>query len=83
MSNTKTIAEEMENIGRDGRLVTEALYHLCNLKKAGYITGGTINMTEAGMKLGQAIAEANEFTQDELSAAALLVMQETGGVKHG
>lgn len=77
---TTTVEEEMERLGRDGRLVAEALYHLCKLRDAGYIEGGNIKMTDAGMRLGKAIADTKEFTQDELNAVSVLVMRETGGI---
>lgn len=80
MDIDSTTQAEMDRLGRNGRLVAVALYHLCCLRDAGYISGGHATMTEAGMKLGKAIDQSGEFTQKELNAAAMLVMYETGGI---
>lgn len=73
--------EEIESMDRNTRLVTEALYHLTQLKKLGFVEGGNVAMTPAGEEIGAAIAAREEFTQDELNAAALIVMNETGGIQ--
>lgn len=74
------LENEMDILGRDGRLVAEALYHITILKDHGFVSGGEIQLTNEGRALGKAIADTKEFTQDEINAAAAMIMMETGGI---
>lgn len=80
MSNP-TLLEEMVSLERNGRLVALAIYHLCELCDKGLISGGNIRITESGKVLGKAIAALDEFTPEEVHAAAMLVMYKTGGIQ--
>lgn len=74
------IVNELQEMTRQDRLVCCAIGILTSLKNAGYITGGKMDATAKGIQLSRAIQDSNEFTADEINAASLLVMHETGGI---
>lgn len=70
------IEATMKKLGRDGRLVAVAAYCLTQLKRANLLGGGMYECNERGMQLGAAIEKSDEFTGDEIAAAALLVVHQ-------